>query len=124
MCGYAESMIAAEHSRQEAEYEAEQQRRDAIVARYNKRLQDGKDIDGKAITYEVIEEHRKAMVELVNKAMDAGDPVNVVTINYGEGDAATYGNIGTMPTEEHLALLFAILAQQQGGEPVNGVVLN
>lgn len=121
MCGYAESMIAAEHSRQEAEYEAEQERRDKIVANYRAKAGGDTDVAGLAITYEVIEQHRLAMIELVNKAMEAGDPVNVIAYDMGDN---TYSNIGTMPPARHLALVFSLMGNVGAAPDVNGVVID
>jgi hypothetical protein len=116
MCGYTEESIAAKI----VEAEAEQARRDELVARYRKHAPDGVDKAGLVITYEVIEQHRKAMHELVDEAMNAGDPVNVIAIS--EANDGTIRNVGTMQTKQHFAALLAVAAATEPA--VNGVVLN
>lgn len=115
MCGYSEDAIAAET----AAKQAEQARRDEIVARYRAKAPSGADAAGTLITYELIEQHRKAMHELVDAAMDAGDPVNVVSLS--EANDGTVANIGTMQTKQHLAVVLALMDH---AAQVNGVVLN
>lgn len=121
MCGYTESYIEGLNEMHEAELKAEQERRDEIVANYRAKTGGDTDVAGLAITYEVIEQHRLAMIELVNKAMEAGDPVNVIAYDMGDN---TYSNIGTMPPARHLALVFSVMGNVGAAPDVNGVVLD